>query len=63
MQEEMSERILYVKNVRKYLVMKMLISDKRVGFSVEGLVLLSEIYKEGNVNVAVLKCYGGNYSR
>ncbi len=44
-------------------MIKILISDKTVGFGVEGLVLLSAIYKEGNVNAAVLRCYGGNYSK
>ena len=45
------------------LVMKVLASDKTVGLGAEGLVLLAEIHNEGDLNVAVLKCRGGDHSK
>ena len=42
--------------------MKAFASDKTVRLGAEGLVLWAEIHNEGDVNVAVLKCHGGDHS-
>ena len=34
-----------------------------MGLGAEGLVLVAVIHKEGDVNVAVLKCRGGDHSK
>ena len=43
--------------------MKAFASDKTVRLGTEGLVLWPEIHKEDDVNVAVLKCHGGDLSK
>ena len=43
--------------------MKAFASDKAVRLGAEGLVLWAEIHNEGDVNVAVLKCHGGDHSK
>ena len=43
--------------------MKAFASDKTVRLGAEGLVLWAEIRNEGDVNVAVLKCHGGDHSK
>ena len=45
--------------------MKAFASDKTVRLGAEGLVLWqwAEIHNEGDVNVAVLKCHGGDHSK
>ena len=40
--------------------MKALASDQTVGLGAEGLALFAEIHNEGDVNVAVLECHGGD---
>ena len=40
--------------------MKAFASDKTVIPGAEGLVLWAEIHNEGDVNVVVLKCHGGD---
>ncbi len=44
-------------------VMKALVSDRTLGLGAEGLVLLAEIHNGGDVNMAVLKCHGGDHSK
>ena len=43
--------------------MKAFALDKTVRLGAEGLVLRVEIHNEGDVNVAALKCHGGNHSK
>ena len=47
--------------------MKAFASDKTVRLGAEGLVLWAEIrpeiHNDGDVNVAVLKCHGGDHSK
>ena len=43
--------------------MKAFASDKTVRLGAEGLVLWAEIHNEGDVNVAVSKCHGGDHSK
>ena len=43
--------------------MKAFASDKTVRLGAEGLVLWAEIHNEGDVNVVVLKCHGGDHSK
>ena len=43
--------------------MKAFASDKTARLGAEGLVLWAEIHNEGNVNVAVSKCHGGDHSK
>ena len=44
-------------------MMNALVSDRTLGLGAEGLLLLAEIHNGGDVNMAVLKCHGGDHSK